>query len=147
MKDSITDLRIVVDGFLDLAQASAKEAAAQAKAAPAPSNASPAAASSVPRVPQIYDADAAGVAGPVAIRQDVPSVPIALVKTVRPRGRLEVTIETDGHVSNVVVVESMNSAYDAMVASAARHWRYKPAMKDGAAVRFLKTIVLSINGE
>jgi len=146
VKDSITDLRIVVDGFLDLAQASAKQASNRASAAAAAAAAPPAPSpAAIP--PPIYDADSAGVLAPVAIRQDVPPVPQALVKTVRKRGRLEVTIEADGRVSDVIVRESINSAYDAMLVSAARYWRYKPATKGGAPVRFAKTILFNVSEE
>jgi TonB family protein len=147
VKDSITDLRIVVDGFLDLAHASAKEASNRASAAADTSTAPSSAARAPAAAPRIYDASSAEVTAPVVVRQDVPAVPQALVKTVRKRGRLDVTIEPDGHVSDVVIRESINSAYDAMLTSAAHYWRYKPATKAGAPVRFVKTILFNVSEE
>ena len=60
---------------------------------------------------------------------------------------MDVTIEADGRVSDVVVRESVNTAYNAMVVAAAKYWHYKPAMKDGVPVRFVKSIVLSVTEE
>jgi hypothetical protein len=38
--------------------------------------------------------------------------------------------------------QSLNSSFDTLIVRTARHWKYRPAMKDGVAVRYLKTLVL-----
>ena len=43
---------------------------------------------------------------------------------------------------DATVRQSMNSAIDALVVRAARNWKYQPAMKDGAPVRYSKTLLL-----
>ena len=52
-----------------------------------------------------------------------------------------------GGVTDVVVRQSVNAAYDTLVAAAARTWKYRPATKDGVPVRFVKTVVLNANAE
>jgi TonB family protein len=144
--EAVTDLAIVADGFLDLARSSlaAKAAAAAPPEAPR-SNA--AAISPAPIDPlTIFDASATDVVPPAPIRQSLPPMPAALIKsTAGKRGLVQVTIEADGHVGDAVIREPVNSVYDVMVIEAARQWRYKPATKGGVAVRYTKAIALAIS--
>jgi hypothetical protein len=38
--------------------------------------------------------------------------------------------------------QSLNSTLDRMVVKTARSWKYRPAMKDGTPVKYLKTMVV-----
>ena len=40
--------------------------------------------------------------------------------------------------------QPVNPAFDAAVLTAARSWRYRPAMKDGKAVKYVKRIGVSV---
>ncbi|MGE5243108.1 MAG: TonB family protein [Betaproteobacteria bacterium] len=148
--DAMADLAVLAEGFRDLVQATlAKQAAAAAAArapAPAPAAASPTEAPRQPATPAIYDASDADVVPPVPIVQTLPPVPPALVQALRSgQGILVVTIAPDGHVTEAIIRRSLNAAYDEMVAAAARLWRYKPAMKDGVPVPYVKAITLTFS--
>jgi TonB family protein len=144
--ESVTDLGVLADGFLDLARAAT---APKAAATPAPAASTTAATKpDLPTAPRVFDATSAGVVQPVAVRQSLPSPPLALSKLlVGKRGVLEVTIDTEGKVVEAVMRDSVNSAYDTMVINAAKMWRFKPATKDGVPVRFVKEIGVAIQDE
>jgi TonB family protein len=145
--ESVSDLGVLADGFLDLARA-----ATAPKPAATPSPAATASATppkpDVPAAPRVFDATSAGVVQPVAIRQSLPSPPLALSKLlVGKRGVLEVTIDAEGKVVDAVMRDSVNSAYDTMVVNAAKMWRFKPATKDGVPVRFVKEVGVAVQDE
>jgi TonB family protein len=152
--ESVNDLAVLADGFLDLARASAPKPAVTAAAAP-PATATngngggaPAAKTDLPAAPRLFDATSAGIVQPVAIRQTLPSPPAALARVlVGKRGVLAVTIDPDGRVVDAVMREPVNAAYDTMVVNAAKMWRFKPATKDGVAVRFVKEVGVQIQNE
>ena len=126
--ESVADLGVLADGFLDLARAAA---APKAAATPAPAVTAAATKPDLPPAPRVFDATSAGVVQPVAVRQSLPSPPLALSKLlVGKRGVLEVTIDTEGKVVDAVMRDSVNSAYDTMVINAAKMWRFKPATKE-----------------
>jgi TonB family protein len=142
--DTLADLRLLVDGFLELARA--RPAAAAAAESPARDAGAPAAPA--PRAPVEFRAGSVGVVPPVVVSQAVPHVPPALldlVKRLRATETLELVIDERGRVDKVTVTQSVNSAYDALIRAAAREWKYKPAMKDGQPVRFVKTVVIDAN--
>ena len=142
--EAVADLAVLADGFLDLARAAAAPKPA-ATPAPVVTAATPDVA---PAAPRVFDATSVGIVQPVAIRQNLPSPPLALAKMlVGKKGVLEVTIETDGHVADAVMRDPVNSAYDTMVVNAAKMWRFKPATKDGVPVRFVKDIGVQIQNE
>ena len=56
------------------------------------------------------------------------------------RGVLRVVITADGKVEMASLVTPANPAYDALLLAAAKTWQYKPAMREGQAVRYQKLI-------
>jgi hypothetical protein len=121
-------------------------AAAPPAAAPislATSKARPA-APNAPRQPlPIYDSSATDVVPPVALHQQMPTIPpgvASVLSTIHKNGLLEVLIDQQGNVERAVMREQVHPLFDALVVDASRAWKYRPATKDGIAVRYLKTL-------
>ena len=143
--DTLADLRVLVDGFLDLSRAAGQVASSAAEAAvsaqaPVPSR----------DVRRIFTAGDSGVIAPVVVSQpplQIPPTLLDLVRRLRRSGTLDIVIDEHGNVADVVVLQSVNGAYDTLVTAAARTWKYRPATKDGVPVRFIKTVLLNANAE
>ena len=162
--DGLADLTVLVDGFLQLvrttvnqrpappavtASANPPDVAATApvqRSEPAPPPApAPARASNAASAPHVYTVDEVGVTPPVIVNQRMPSMTPELVKVVKAINTsavIDVVIDERGDVLDAIVRKSLNSNFDNLIVGAARHWKYRPAMKDGAPVRYSKTIVL-----
>lgn len=122
------------------APASPAPAAANRSVAPAPAPAR--AAASDPRVYSVADE---GVNPPVTIEQRMPAMTPEMqmiTKALKTSGMLEVVIDETGRVVDATIRQSLNSSFDMLIVRTARQWKYRPAMKDGVAVRYLKTLVL-----
>ena len=145
--DTLADLRVLVDGFLDLSRAAGQIASSAAAAAPPVSAQPPVPSRDVRR---IFTAGDSGVIAPVVVSQpplQIPPTLLDLVRRLRRSGTLDIVIDERGDVADVVVLQSVNGAYDSLVTAAARMWKYRPATKDGVPVRFIKTVVLNANAE
>ena len=168
--DGLADLSVLVDGFLQLIKYNADQRVASQQtpaavvpnapaavpgrpAAPSPSSVraeapAPAAAGATKAaavVPQVYSAVDEGITPPVVIEQKMPPMTAEMqrvAKTIKAKGMLDLVIDESGRVVDATVRQSMNSAIDALVVRAARNWKYQPAMKDGAPVRYSKTLLL-----
>ena len=142
-----SDLRVLAAGFLDLAAAAAAPPPEPARTeAPAAAAAPPPAASvpSAPIVPKIYGGDDPGITGPVAVRQQFPSVPTSIAGMTKDRGILEVIIDETGRVVSLTLRVGIHPVYDTMLVGAARDWKYKPATLNGTPVRFRKMIQVQV---
>lgn len=60
------------------------------------------------------------------------------------RGVVEVLVTEDGHVEEARMLERIAPFYDDALVAAALTWRFKPAMRDGAPVRFRHRIQIII---
>ena len=146
--DTLADMRVLVDGFLDLARTSRATAAAR----PAPQPAPPAATdvpsrSQPPAPPTIFDSTVPGVTPPVAVHQDVPSYPrslVTIVKTDVTKGTLEVLIDENGNVVRSVMRDSVNPIYDSLVVRASKSWKYRPALIGETPVKYVKLIAINV---
>lgn len=146
--ETLADMRLIVDGFLELARtAEQQNAAAEAAAAAPPEPPSPpAAVRSAPVAASSTD----GIVAPIPVFQPGPNIPPALLLLVRQLHRtstIDVLINERGTVDEVTVKQSVTPAYDALVVAAARRWRYKPAFKDGVPVKFVSTVVINATRE
>lgn len=138
----MSDLRELVDGFLVLAKSQAGVLPAAAAAPKAVSTSPPAAA------PRIYGVQDTEVTPPVIISQDLPDVPASLRATMSSARRpmtIAVTVDERGHVRDSHVVIPMNPVYDRLVMAAAKNWRYRPAVKDGAPVAYERVIAITVS--
>ncbi len=92
--------------------------------------------------------DEAGGGSPDAPCQEEPTKPEAIVKTpldytlypqaqadgLEGKFKARLTIDADGQVTNVEVIGSIDSAFDAAIVAALQRWRFKPAMACGKAI-------------
>jgi protein TonB len=90
----------------------------------------------------------AGGGGPDAPCQEEPTKPEAIVKSelnyalypqaqadgLEGKFKARLTIDADGQVSNVEVLGSIDTAFDAALVAALQRWRFKPAMACGKPV-------------
>ena len=142
MGGRLPDLRTLSTGFLDLSVAAT---------APPPEPAKPAApAPVVPAAPKvdpnhIYGIGDTAVTPPVVLRQEMPRLTPAMTAQAHERGIVEVVIDEQGRVMNVAMRSSVHPMYDSQVLSAARDWRYQPALFAGQPVRYRKMIQINVS--
>jgi TonB family protein len=160
MGGRLGDLRVLVQGFLDLSVASSPPppptSVEAPKAAeppvPPPSATRAAVMATAARTPEqsvssrdrIFTGDDPGITGPIAVKQELPRVPSTLVGRTRDRGLLEVIIDEQGRVMNVTIRSPIHPVYDSQLLVAARDWKYKPAMVNGQPVKFRKIIQVAV---
>lgn len=143
MAGKMSDLRVLVSGFLDL---SARAAAPPPAPKPAAAPVAPASAPSVRATPgRIYVAEDEGVSVAVPIKQEVPRVPNTITSQARERGLLELVIDEQGRVVSVMVRMSVHPLYDTLLVSAARDWKYLPATYGGQSVKFRKMVQITVS--
>ena len=114
--------------------------------APAPAqSASPAPAPVAVSDQRVYSVDDEGVTPPVTLEQRMPAMTPEMqmiTRALKTSGVLDIVIDENGRVVESTIRQSLNSSFDTLIVRTARHWKYRPAMKDGVAVRYLKTLVL-----
>ena len=164
--DGLADLSVLVDGFLQLVRSTADQR--QATAQPAAVNVaqeSPAATASAPTAPpatapasrrtepapvpasapRVYTVDDVGVVPPAVVNQRMPAMTpdlVRITKAMNTSAVVEIVIDEKGDVVDATIIKSVNTSFDNIVIGAARRWKYRPAMKDGVAVRYVKTLIL-----
>jgi TonB family protein len=169
LEPSLRDLLELAAGFGQLATVAAeaervtlaREATAGPDTGPTPataSSASPAATSpsngraappaAAPAAAVEYVLGAAGVTPPVALNQQLSAWHRALPRprAGAPLGTIEVVVDEKGAVLSARIVSSVSAFYDAVLLDSARTWRYKPATKDGVAVRFRRVVAMLSGG-
>lgn len=123
---SLSEMKVLASGFLDLARMRAAAASPPPLSAPArePANA------------------ATPVTAAVPIQQVMPAwAPIdSLGKRWEFTGIVHVRIGTDGTVVSARIERSVHPAYDPILLNAARHWTYRPALQDGRPVESERTV-------
>lgn len=128
----LSDLKQLGEGFLKLATveaAAATKAVTQAAASPAPAS---------PKEPAIYAADDLAVTPPVEIQRAMPAWTPSVPTHARLEfhGTLEVVVDEKGNVASAAIRKPTTPGYDAVLLEAAKTWRYRPAMRNGAPVRY-----------
>jgi len=146
--DSLADLGVLVDGFLQVIRFASeqRDSSNSSPAAASPKGATPASPTTVARA-RTYSVADEGVTPPVVIDQRMPPVTPSMVKiaqTTHKSGILEVTIDESGDVVDTIVRQPLMPAFDQLVASSARRWKYRPATLDGVPVRYVKMIGLVV---
>ena len=144
MAGRLGDMRVLVAGFLDLSVASAAPPPAPRKEESAPSASPPAVRTSYP-VGHIFSSEEPEVVPPVAQKQDVPAIPTTIRTQIRDKGLLEVIIDEQGRVIGLDLRVRLHPIFDSQLLSAAKDWRYRPAMLNGKAVRYRKLVQISVS--
>ena len=137
----LADLKTLAIGFYELSS----KALVPPPAAPAPvvtQTVLPPGPSATIQAPKLYTSDDRNVVPPQAIRQQIPAFPGKV--TVAKSGVLELVIDTNGNVESAMMRVPVNAQYDRMATTAAKNWQYQPAMVDGAPVKFVKRIQVSL---
>ena len=142
MGGKLSDLRTLVNGFLDLSVA----ATAPPPEPPKPAVAAPPPAPPVPQADpnRTYSMSDKDVAAPTVIRQSMPQLTPAMKSQAKERGVVEVVIDELGRVTNVVIRESVHPMFDAELMTIARDWKYQPATLNGKPVRYRKMIQINV---
>ena len=60
------------------------------------------------------------------------------------RGLLEIVIDEAGNVTSAALGRSIHPTYDRQLVDTARTWKFRPATKDGVAVRYKMTIEIRL---
>jgi TonB family protein len=93
----------------------------------------------------VYTVDDVGVVPPTVINQRMPAMTpdlVRITKAMNTSAVVEVVIDEKGDVVDATIIKSVNTSFDNIVIGAARRWKYRPALKDGVAVRYVKTLIL-----
>jgi hypothetical protein len=140
----LSDLRTLVSGFRDLARV----AATPPPPPPAPAEPKVAPVAPPPPTPRpFYTASDAGVTPPVVVSQRAPRWPANLAQSFLGRSRssvVEVVIDEKGGVESAVIRQSVSAVYDELLLAEAKMWRYKPALRDNAPVKFMKLVQVTL---
>jgi len=160
---TLSDLKMLAEGFWSLsiveqekavAAAAAKAAAAAAAAAappksepppgdpaPKPPGAAPGSDSTGPRIYTDADKD---VTPPVEVSKALPEWNPAnhQWRKFELRGMIRIVVDEAGKVESVVLVQSVHESYDPMLLAAARQWQFKPARRNGQGVKYQKYIAV-----
>lgn len=95
-----------------------------------------------PQAAKIYDSNDADVTAPAAVRQDMP--PFTTPVLTERKVVLFIVIDETGAVESAIISKSSDSAYDRMLLAAAKLWAYRPAMRNGVAVKYRKGIQVTV---
>ena len=146
MLGRLTDLRVLVTGFIELSVAALAPSPPPpppppvVEAPPASEPSAPAAPQGSPSAERIFGADEPGVTGPVVIRQQLPRLSPQAGAAARARGLLEVVIDEQGRVISAAVHMPVHPTFDQALVAATRDWSYTPATLNGQPVKFRKMI-------
>jgi TonB family protein len=142
---ALSDLKLLGEGFsrladVELAAAAKAEAASAAKSPNGPPPATPGPAAPGPPSVRIYSEADPEVTPPVDVARSFPAwhPPNAIAQRMTYRGVLRVVIDERGRVESVALVQAVSDAYDSLLLTAAKDWQFRPALKQGQAVKYLK---------
>ena len=142
-KSPLSDLRVLIDGFHALSeQALAPPPAPEPVPVPSPKPAAVVTAVQAPAPAKIYTSADLNVVPPVTVRQELP--PFGGIVPRPYVGAMEVVIDETGRVASAAMRGATLPGYDRQAIAATQTWRYRPAMLDGAPVKFRKMIQVAI---
>jgi TonB family protein len=96
--------------------------------------------------PQIVYTARDGIAMPAVIYQEAPRYTEQGIRAkIQGFVSMEFVVEVDGSVGDVRIITPLDLGLDAMAVAALKHWRFRPATKDGLPVRARTNVVLSFS--
>jgi TonB family protein len=161
--DGTSDLKTLAVSFRDLTRLATPAPAPAAPAVPAPA---PAAAASTPSMgemgpvvattttvatttptgPRVYGPSDTGLTKPVAITRPLPAwqprTPVEAKQSFR--GVLEVVVDEQGRVAKATLLEPVHPTYDAVLLKAIQDWKFRPATREGVAVKYRYTADINL---
>lgn len=137
----LSDLKLLATGFHDLADKALPRLQLVEETPTPPPPARP----SAPAAPVVYSAENLNVAPPQTIRQAVPPFPGRVLAA--GVATIDIVINEMGGVDTASIVTPLNPQYDRMTLNAAKTWLYKPAMLNGAPVKYRKRLQLTVTPE
>jgi hypothetical protein len=88
------------------------------------------------------------VVPPVVVYQALPAWPRGLgPQHGQLTGMLEFVVSARGEVGYISLVRSIHPTYDGILTAAAKHWKYRPATRDGKPVAHVKRLAITIDLE
>jgi tetratricopeptide (TPR) repeat protein len=155
---SLQDYRTLADGFIRLAEVRLAPALPDDPPPPPPSSSTTAVVNPTtttvlvspstpsagvnPLSPRIYGPDDPGVLAPVDVTRPMPPwyPPTTADQAREHRGVLRIVIDERGYVEAAALVTSVHDAYDPALLAATKYWKFRPAVREGRAVKFAKLI-------
>jgi tetratricopeptide (TPR) repeat protein len=129
----LADVRTLSNGFLDLMKTAATS--------PRPIANAP----SAPPTPRVYSAEDEDVSPPVVVSQILPAWRPLKQETQTYEVALVLLINETGSVDSFRVEGNLYPSYNTQLREAVRHWKYRPAMKDGVPVKFGKVVRIRLS--
>ena len=145
----LADIKTLSTGFVDLSE--------KALAPPTPAVVTPAAVAIAPPpapstpmtrgrdLKRVFSAEDSDVVAPVIMKQTMPRFPGLLTQSAL--GVIELVIDPAGNVESAKLLQTVHPSYDGLLLAAAKKWQYQPAQLDGATVRYMKRIQISLAPE
>jgi len=171
----LIELLPLASGFKDLAVLSAAQAsAAQTSAASTPANPPPVsnqpAPEPTPTTPPVTVASAKTEPGPIEPKASGPrtfgpedadvKAPVLVGQSMPPwtpetpaervtkyHGYLSIVVDERGRVETATLLGSIHKRYDGPLLEAARRWTFRPALKDGVAVRYRYLMLINLTSK
>ena len=124
---SLSELRVLASGFLDLSRALPAPARAEAPAPAAPTPAAPPSPHMATRPAALVE-----TRPPVALKQTLPpwNPPDPASRRGSFSGAIQVTIDAAGRVTSAEMVRGVHPLYDGALLRAARDWIYEPGRRN-----------------
>lgn len=145
--ESLADLKVLAEGFQMLAnhEVAAAKAAAEAAAASRPMPAETPPMSNA--APTIYSDQDTGVTPPVAVVRIVPPwrPTSAAMASMSYQGHLRIVVDEAGRVESATLVRPFLAGYDSQLVEAAKAWQFRPAMRAGVPVKFLRIFTIDVS--
>jgi hypothetical protein len=148
--ESMSDIKVLAESFLKLADvevANAKAAETAAAAAAAARAKEAAVPPPSPATPTIYSDNDSSVNPPVAVVRTLPPwrPPNAAFATRSYQGHLRVVIDETGRVESATLLRPFLPGYDIDVVEWAKKWQFRPATRAGVPVKFVRIFTIDVS--
>jgi TonB family protein len=146
----VADLRTLASGFRDLSKAASAPPPPAPEPAPVVVEPPPPPPAPVtpppPAEPSVYGMEHADVKRPIAIAKVMPNwrPENPTEERMSYTGAVELVISEEGKVLTVTLIESVHPRYDAALLEAAKGWTFRPATRNGVAVKFRYAVAVKL---